>query len=327
MSTAPALPTPSPMLTEVLHGLSLPQKQLPCKYLYDELGAMLFNAICATPEYYVTRTELQILQQHMHAIVDYIGPHSDIFEFGSGVGEKIQRLLSQLHQPRSYCPIDISTEVLHASAQQLRQAYPDLAIYPICADYMSPIPIPAALQHASGKRVVFFPGSTISNFAPDQAHEFLVRLASLAGAGGGVLIGVDLTKPANILQAAYDDAAGVTAAFNKNLLARLNRDCAADFDLTRFQHQARINQQQQCVEMHLVSSQAQQVHIAGQTLEFAAGESIHTENSYKYSISQFQHLASQAGLTPVQVWQDPEQLFSVHWLTVTHSDSPSIHAI
>jgi len=305
-------------LQEVVSGLSQPQKCLPCKYFYDETGSRLFSRICETPEYYITRTEMAIMQAHVNEMAAGIGPHSDILEFGSGAGVKIRLLLDALEMPRSYTPMDISAEILMDSATELRQAYPDIAIEPIVGDYTRPFP-PMRLfrQQGKGRKVIYFPGSTLSNFDPDEVRRFLKRVATLVGPGGGLLIGVDLVKPAARLHAAYNDAAGLTERFNKNLLTRINVTLDADFDPGRFEHRAFFHPAHSRVEMHLVSRCRQQVTIAEQCFSFEPGETIHTENSYKYTADAFCELASHCGFRPRHLWTDPEQLFSVHYVEVT----------
>ena len=299
---------------DVLAGLGGARKTLPCKYLYDERGSSLFERICELDEYYPTRTELAILAAHAGDMADRLGARCLLVEYGSGSGRKTRLLLDRLREPAGYVPIDISSEALAASAQAIAAAYPELEVLPVCADYTEPLELPGPGRPAA-RRGVFFPGSTIGNFTPLEARRFLGRMARVAGPGGGMLIGVDLRKDRAVLEPAYDDALGVTAAFNKNLLERINRELGADFELERFRHLARWNPAAGRVEMHLVSEVEQRVRVAGAEFRFAAGESIHTENSYKYALDQFAALAGQAGLAVRRVWTDRDALFSVQYLT------------
>lgn len=303
-------------LQDALIGLAKPEPEISSKYLYDELGSVLFEAICVTPEYYVTRTDLKILDDHLPEISRCIGPQAHVIEFGSGAGVKTSHLLDSLEQPTAYSPIEISAAALDVSAAHLRRQFPNLGIYPIQADYTQPISS-TDLDICQGckTRVVYFPGSTIGNFTLDQAQHFLQRIQKIASkflpeVSGGLLIGIDLMKPMDVLIPAYDDAAGVTAAFNKNLLARMNNELGADFDLTLWGHQARFNNEHQRVEMHLVSKQQQTVSLGGQTFEFSAGASIHTENSHKYTLESFSAMAAKAGLELKQYWTDSNQWFA-----------------
>jgi dimethylhistidine N-methyltransferase len=298
---------------EAWAGLSAPRKTLPCKWFYDARGSALFERICELPEYYPTRTELGILERHAGEMAERIGPRSLLVEYGSGSSRKTRLLLDRLEAPAGYVPIDISRAALAASARALAAAYPALEVLPVCADYGAPLELPAP-RTAPARRAVFFPGSTIGNFTPPEAGRFLARMARVAGDGGGVLIGADLRKDPAVLEAAYDDAAGVTAAFNRNLLARLNREAGADFPLERFQHRSVWNEAAGRVEMHLVSLDAREVTVAGRRFRFAEGETIHTENSYKYTLAGFAEIAAGAGLRVRRVWTDPRGWFSVQWL-------------
>ncbi len=303
-------------LQDALTGLAQPQPEIPSKYLYDELGSMLFEAICVTPEYYVTRTDLEILDRHLPDISACIGPRAHVIEFGSGAGVKTSHLLASLEQPAAYTPIEISAAALEASAAHLQRQFPALRIQPLAADYTQPI-APADLDICTDcqTRVVYFPGSTIGNFTLDQARHFLRRIQAIISAflpeiRGGLLIGIDLLKPLEVLLPAYADPAGVTAAFNKNLLARMNRELGSDFVLSQWSHAARFNSEHQRVEMHMVSERTQQVQLGGQTFSFAAGDSIHTENSHKYSLRGFSEMAARAGLKLEQHWTDANGWFA-----------------
>ena len=294
----------------LLAGLRSHPKQIPCKYFYDAQGSHLFEKICATPEYYPTRTELSLLHRHAADIAELIGPDAEIMEFGAGAGEKIRPLLDALDRPRAYLPIDISGSYLRSIAARLRSEYPALAIEPIVADFTRGLSMPPS---SAARRIGFFPGSTIGNFEPEEARQFLMQSASLLK-GGGLLIGVDLVKDPNVLHAAYNDSAGVTAAFNKNLLVRANREAGANFDVDRFAHYAFYNPLLRRIEVYLVSSIAQRVTVCGRQIAFAEGEAIHTEWSYKYTVEDFRALAASAGFVPHAVWCDPGRLFSLHWL-------------
>ncbi len=300
---------------DVLRGLRRPHKRLPCKYFYDEAGSHLFDRICELPEYYPTRTELAILGRHAPAMAGRLGPGCAVIEYGSGSGNKTRRLLDALERPAAYLPVDLAREHLTASARALAAAYPGLAVRPVCADFTRPFALPQDLP-AAARRVVYFPGSTIGNFGPRAARRLLHGMARLVGPAGAALIGVDLKKDPRVLEAAYDDAAGVTAAFNRNLLVRINRELGGDFRPERFDHHALYDPTYGRVEMHLISRRRQVVKVAGERVEFAEGEAIRTECSYKYTVRGFQALAAEAGLRAQQVWTDAGRQFSVQYLTV-----------
>ena len=294
----------------LVDGLRAVPKRVPCKYLYDDAGSALFERICDLPEYYPTRTELGLLERHADEIARHIGDDAELVEFGAGSGVKVRLLLDALARPRAYVPIDISGPHVCAAADRLAADYPALAVRPVVADYTRSFELPAA---AGARRVGFFPGSTIGNFAPDEAVRFLLRASRLLK-GGGLLVGVDLVKDPAVLHAAYNDTAGVIAAFNRNLLERANRELDAYFDLDRFAHYAFYHPLAQRIEMHLVSLEHQRVRAAGEEFVFAAGEALHTEDSYKYTLDGFRALAVRAGFVPAAVWSDPQQRFSLHWL-------------
>lgn len=300
-----------PFAQSVLDGLSARSKWLASKYLYDAMGSVLFDAICLLDEYYPPEAEQEILRLCSGEAARFIGEGSVVIEPGSGSSVKTRLLLDALEKPSAYVPVDISATHLEAAAGQLRGAYPDLRVLPVAADFTQAWTLPE--ETGSGARLVFFPGSTIGNFSSEQARGFLSGLRR-GLAPRALLIGVDLKKDAAPLLAAYDDALGVTAAFNLNLLRRINRDLAADFDLSAFRHEARWNEAASRVEMHLVSQGEQRVQVAGRTFTFAKGETIHTENSHKFSIPGFKTLAEAAGWRSVQVWTDSRSLFSVHLL-------------
>ena len=293
----------------LLAGLRSDPKRVPCKYFYDAEGSRLFERICALAEYYPSRTEIGLLRRHAGEMAKLTSLGAEIIEFGAGSSEKIRVLLDAL-RPRAYFPVDISGGYLRNIAAQLRADYPGLAIHPIIADFTQPL---SWQTFTRGRRVGFFPGSTIGNFDPEEARAFLARTAKLLK-GSGLLIGVDLVKNPVVLHAAYNDRAGVTAAFNKNILARANREAGANFDLARFAHYALYNPLHRRIEMYLVSMAAQRVTICGREIEFGEGEPIHTEYSYKYTVDDFRRLAASAGYTAKKVWCDEDQLFSIHWL-------------
>lgn len=298
-----------------LRGLQAPQKEIPSKFLYDERGSKLFDAICELEEYYPTRTELGIMEQHVDEMVDVLGPRVRLVEYGSGSSRKTRILLDHHPSLTVYVPVDISRTHLAESAEALAKAYPDLPIQPVCADYTTAFDLPDPPRPAD-RTVVYYPGSTIGNFPPERARRFLSRIAAAAGPDGGVLIGVDLQKEVDVLRAAYDDAEGVTAAFNKNLLRRMNRELGATFDLDRFEHQACWNEAEGCIEMHLRSTVDQRVEVDGHPIAFEEGETIRTEYSYKFTLEGFAALADEAGLSVDRVWTDDRSYFSVQYCTV-----------
>ncbi|MBV9992810.1 MAG: L-histidine N(alpha)-methyltransferase [Alphaproteobacteria bacterium] len=295
----------------VLEGLCAPAKRLPCKFFYDARGSVLFDEICALPEYYPTRTEIALFRDHAPEMARTMGREIALIEFGAGALTKVELLLDALERPRAYVPIDISGDYLRAMAAKLEKARPGLNVLPLVADFTKPLALPQCLSEA--RRVGFFPGSTIGNMDGAEALAFLRKAAAVLK-GGGMLIGVDLVKDPRVLHAAYNDAAGVTAAFNKNLLVRANRELDAGFDLDAFAHYAFYNPHEQRIEMHLMSLKDQHVRVLGRGFYFVQGETVHTENSYKYTVEGFRRLARQAGFAPRQVWSDAQGLFSLHWL-------------
>lgn len=296
-------------LEDVLDGLRRPQKTLPAKYFYDLEGSHLFEEITRLPEYYPTRTELAILSGSAAALAGLVPAGAALVEFGSGSSEKIRAVLRAVPGIAAYVPIDVSAEFLEGEAAQLRADRPDLGVWPVVADFTGDIALPAAI---GGKPLVgFFPGSTIGNFEPAAAGHLLRRFAELLGPHALLIVGVDLVKADALLHRAYDDAAGVTGRFNLNLLTRINRELGADFDLARFSHRAFFDRNRSRVEMHLVSTAAQSVAIGDEVIGFAAGETIHTENSYKYTPASFASLAGLSGWAVERTITDPEALFAV----------------
>lgn len=300
----------------VRQGLGAHPKSLPAKFFYDQRGSELFEQICELPEYYPTRTEIALLERHAGEIAAAIGGQAALIEFGAGALRKVRPLLDTLPDLRAYLPIDISGDHLTDNAKTLGAEHPGLAIRPVVADFTADFSLPELPPDA--RRVGFFPGSSIGNFTPAEARMFLQRAARMLS-GGGLLIGVDLVKDPAILHAAYNDAAGVTAEFNLNVLRRINNELGGDADLDGFAHYAFYQPQLQRIEMHLVSRRAQSLRLGPPSAhqpryDFAAGESIHTENSYKYTLAGFRQLAEQSGFHAKAVWRDPDRLFSLHWL-------------
>ncbi|MDO8843723.1 MAG: L-histidine N(alpha)-methyltransferase [Methylicorpusculum sp.] len=295
----------------VLKGLSRRQKQIAPKFFYDETGSKLFEAILEQPEYYIPNVERDLLQSYADEIGRLIEPGSILIEPGSGSCEKVQLLLESL-LPSAYVPMDISREFLKQSACDLGQQFPWLTIYAACLDFTQQMILPQGIPQ--GRRVVFIPGSSLGNFDPLEVQHFLTGIHRLTGKGGGLLIGLDRKKEPSVLNAAYNDAAGITAEFNRNLLTRINNELDGHFDLDRFEHRAFYNDQRGRIEMHLVSREEQQVSISGQDFRFIKGETIHTENSYKYSPDEFMTLANAGGFKLLKLWSDDNHLFSIYFL-------------
>ena len=300
---------------EVLAGFAAPHKSLPCKYFYDEAGSKLFERICGLPEYYPTRTELAILHRDSPAMAALLGPRCLVVEYGSGNTAKTRPLLDHLIEPAAYVPVDISREQLLNTARALARDYPALEIHPVWADFASPLRLPPARQTAA-RRVVYFPGSTIGNFTPPEAHHLMRQTAQLCGSGGALLLGADLKKDPHLLHAAYNDSQGITAAFNLNLLVRINRELGSNFQVDSFWHYAFYNPGEGRVEMYLVSSVEQRVIAAGHQVYFAEGEPICTEYSYKYNLDDLLSIAEPAGFRLRQAWTDERKYFGVFYLTV-----------
>ncbi len=302
----------SELAIAVIDGLSRPKKSLPCRFFYDARGSELFEEITRLPEYYPTRVETGILEDNGHEIVEGIGDRGVLVEFGSGSSRKTEILLRQLPPRVAYVPVDVSESALSEASARLASRFPGLDIRPIVADFSHPVRLPAGL--ARRLKTGFFPGSTIGNLPPTEAASLLRAFKAMLAPRGRLVIGVDLKKDARRLVLAYNDAAGVTAAFNLNLLHRINREVEHSFDLSSFRHEAIYDPREGRIEMHLVSRADQSVTICGRRFRFSAGETIHTENSYKYTVGEFQDLARSAGWTPSRVWSDAECLFSVHEL-------------
>jgi dimethylhistidine N-methyltransferase len=297
---------------DVLAGLQAEPKRVPPKYFYDETGSHLFQRITALPEYYLTRVETGILERHADAIARLIPPQAAMVEFGAGSSAKTRILLRAAPHVSTYVPVDISGAYLAAETALLRRDMPNLQVLPVAADFTKPFALPQTL--GNGPRVGFFPGSTIGNFEPHEANALLRHAAALLGPGALFIVGVDLVKDTNVLTAAYNDAAGVTAAFNLNLLMRINRELGGGFDLSAFRHRAWYNAEQHRVEMHLVSLAKQKVRACGKSFEFWRGETIHTENSYKYTVESFRSRALGAGWAHAATFVDEQNYFSVHAL-------------
>src|SRR6185295_16358141 len=296
----------------VINGLTDNPKWLSAKYFYDAAGSELFEEITRLPEYYPTRTELKILASNARAMSAYIPLAAALVEFGTGSTKKARILLNAAPQIAAYVPVDISPEFLAQEAAAARRDMPKVAVLPVAADFTRDFDLPAQIRNRP--RVGFFPGSTIGNFEPQDAAEFLRQAGRILGAGATMIVGVDLIKDEAVLNAAYDDAAGVTAKFNLNVLARMNRELGGNFDLASFRHRAFYNVENHRIEMHLESLKSQSVTVAGRTFEFRKGETIHTENSYKYTVESFRALAQTAGWRPMATWTDERGYFSMHAL-------------
>jgi dimethylhistidine N-methyltransferase len=311
-------PAASDLLADIITGLSSDPRALPCKYFYDERGAALFQKICELPEYYITRTEIDILDRYRAEIALQLGPNIELIGLGTGAGTKTRILVEALLKPAAYIPVDISEKQLRKSSALFRKIFPNLEVLPVCADYLQAVTLPSP-RHKAARNVVYFPGSTIGNFEPKEALEFLCRIANVSGRGGGLLIGVDLQKDQNVIEAAYNDKAGVTAEFNLNLLMHINRETGTNFDLSRWQHRAIYNAEAGRIEMYLISGTDQTVRMQDREFRFRAGEEILTEHSYKHAPEGFIALARQAGFDFVKLWTDEARLFGVFYF-VTASE-------
>lgn len=304
---------PGDFRNDVLRGLLKTPKELPTKYLYDARGSAIYERICTLDEYYPPRVEAGIMERHIREIVGLLGAGATLIEYGCGSCTKTRILLDNLPDLAAYIPIDISRGQLQSVSEELDEDYPTLEVLPVCADFTAPLDLPIP-KHHSRRNVAYFPGSSIGNFSHYYARELLANIARTCGPGGALLIGVDLIKDEEILHRAYNDRQGVTAAFNLNLLERINRELGGDFDISRFDHRAFYNADAERVEMHLVSREDQTAHLDGVTIPFAAGESIWTESSHKYHPDGFSRLANDAGFTVERIWTDARQWFSVQYL-------------
>jgi dimethylhistidine N-methyltransferase len=313
LATSESVANAPVFLRDVLSGLSKRRKELHCKYFYDERGSKLFDQICELDEYYPTRTELGIMSEHARAIAQRIGSEAVLVEYGSGSSTKTRLLLDHLDSAEAYLPVDISGDHLQQTAQQLRADYDDLDIHPIVADFTTPFELPD--PYVSSRTTIYFPGSTIGNLKSDEAIGLLVSIADQCGPNGGLLIGFDLAKDKAVLQAAYDDSAGVTAEFNLNLLHRINRELDANFDVQRFAHVATYNREESRMEIFIESLEEQKVCVAGEQFHFEQGERIFTEYSHKYRVDQFVSMADQAGLKMDALWTDSNDYFAVMHLS------------
>jgi dimethylhistidine N-methyltransferase len=308
----PEHPEATAFAADVIAGLTVMPKRLPPKYFYDSAGSELFERITELPEYYPTRCELGILREHAADIATLIPQGAALIEFGSGSSTKTRIVLGAANALAAYVPVDISADFLERQAAALRREHPGVAMLPVAADFSRPFELPVAIEGMP--RVGFFPGSTIGNFEPYEACAFLRQAAETLGPGAAFIVGVDLVKDQRVLQKAYNDKQGVTAKFNLNLLTRINRELGANFNLSTFEHHAFYNREKSRIEMHLASLRRQKVRVRGETIDFRAGETIHTENSYKYSVESFGAMARGSGWTPLAVWTDRDKRFSVHAL-------------
>lgn len=316
-SGEPALDDQTPEHREelrlLLRGLAQPQKWISSIYFYDTAGSQLFERITRLPEYYLTRTELAIMQAHGGAMAAAVGPEALIIEPGSGAGEKIRLLLRALRRPAAYVPIEIARTHLEASARALAREFPDIEVLPVWADFTRALDIPRPSRRVR-RRAVYFPGSTLGNFEPADAAALLRNFGDMVGADGAALVGVDLAKSAELIEPAYNDSEGVTAAFNLNMLRHLNRRFGADFEPHAFEHLAFYNERESRIEMHLRSRRDQRVQLGGRAILLRAGETIQTESSYKYTDERFAALAARGGFRLLKTWKDPEAMFSVRYL-------------
>lgn len=300
-------------LRDLLRGLQREEKWISSIYFYDATGSVLFDRITELPEYYLTRTETAIMREHGADMARIVGPEALVIEPGSGAGEKIRLLLRALDSPVAYVPIEIAREHLRKSAALLNRDFPDLEVLPVWGDFTQALDMPEPERKAR-RRIVYFPGSTLGNFEPDDAAELLRNFARMVGEDGAALVGVDLAKEAALIEPAYNDSAGVTAAFNRNMLVHINRRFGADFDPEGFVHHAFYDRAQGRIEMHLKSLDEQTLHLGGQSIRIARGETIHTESSYKYSDQRFAALAKRGGFRLAKTWKDEDEMFSVRYL-------------
>ena len=297
----------------MLRGLSATPRRLPSKYFYDRRGSELFEAITRQPEYYLTRVELELLAGRGAQIAAAVGPRAHVVEPGSGSGRKTRLLLEALEDPVAYTPIEISRDALLHSVQRLEGRFPHIEMLPVCADFTRPVALPTPAREAD-RRLAFFPGSTLGNFDRDEAVRLLRAMRDTVGAGGQALIGIDLDKDPAVIEAAYNDAAGVTAEFTLNLLARLNRGIGSDFDLGQFRHRARYSRERRRIETFLVSQRVQQVRVGGRAFDFEAGEAMMVETSHKYTDADFAAMVGEAGWEVARAWNDPDDWFGLRLL-------------
>jgi len=300
----------SSFLKDCIHGLSQSKKSLPCKYFYDEKGSQLFDQICELEEYYVTRTETNLMQQHSAEMGECLGERVMLIEFGSGSSIKTRFLLEQLISPAAYVPVDISREHLMSSAERISGEFPEIEVLPVCADFTHTFPLPKPKTRPS-HNAVYFPGSTIGNFEPECAFQILESISQLCGKQGGLLIGIDLQKESSVLERAYDDPHGVTAEFNLNLLHRMNRELDAEIVVDQFDHHVRYNEQLGRVEIYVRSTTQQTLEIGDHSFKLEEGELIHTENSHKYTVEGFSKIAAKAGWTLRKSWTDSRNYFAI----------------
>jgi dimethylhistidine N-methyltransferase len=306
-------PPVNELLEVAQRGLGLKPKRLPSWLFYDEHGSRLFEQICEQPEYYLTRSEIALMVEHAGSIADVLGSDVRLVEYGSGNARKTHILLQHLQQPVSYVPVEISPEPLRQSVGRLAREFPQLPLQPLCADFTKPLRLPIP-PSAPRRTVVYFPGSTIGNFETREAAMLLRKMRNEMGDAGGILIGVDLKKDSELIEAAYNDRAGITAAFTLNMLTRLNREIGSNFELSAFGHRAHYNQMAGRIETHIVSHREQQVKVGRASVAFREDEAIQVEYSCKYSLADFAALAAKAGLAVLRVWTDPEQMFSLQYL-------------
>ena len=313
LATKTPTTNPDNRIEEILRGMRKTQKELPTRYFYDSIGSALFEQICDLEEYYLTRVETSILIENIDDIVRWIKPKPVIIEPGSGSSTKTRIILNHIPEISAYLPVDISFELLHQSSEELRRDYPDLKVIPITADFTKGFTLPKIVNSRTNK-LVFFPGSTIGNFYPHEVPAFLRQIGQIVGPGGGLLIGVDMAKSQQVLHHAYNDAKGITAAFNLNLLNNVNTAIGSDFNPDQFRHHAFFNSEESRIEMHLISTLDQKVQIGGQTFSIKKEESILTEVSYKYKLDSFISLTEKAGFELRKVWLDQQKYFSLQYL-------------
>ena len=318
-SPLPAVEDPA-FAADVLRGLNATPKRIPAKYFYDDAGSQLFDRITDLPEYYPTRCEMSILAAQADEICKLIPEGAALIELGAGSNKKVRILLKAAPKLAAYVPVDICGEMIEREAVELRSDFPDLKVIPVTADFTREFELPLEARTAPA-RVGFFPGSTIGNFEPHEAAAFLKNMANILGKGAILIIGVDLIKPVEVLKAAYNDKEGVTARFNLNLLKRINRELGGTFNLDNFEHHAIYNRERSRIEMHLASLKRQKVKVAGETIDFRVGETIHTENSYKYSVESLSALARGLGWSRMNVWTDPDEYFSIQAFRLDPEDA------